>query len=189
MARSRRQPQRECFVLAPIGERGSAIREHSDQLVKFVIDPVVADRPRHFKAPPSDHLPEPGLITNQIIERIVDAPLVIAVLTNYNPNVFYELALRHGLGKPVVQMLTDGLELPFDVKPMRTVLYDLSDPDRIEEAKHDLGRHIDSIEAGAGTSLDNPLSVRPALTQTRSRGGRGARARAELRAQVTARRG
>ena len=41
----------------------------------------------------SDHLHEPGKITEQMYRELLGSDLSIAVLTGYNPNVFYELAL------------------------------------------------------------------------------------------------
>jgi len=49
----------------------------------------------------ADKISEPGIITTQIIGHIVDAELVIADLTDKNPNVFYELAIRHAIRNPI----------------------------------------------------------------------------------------
>jgi len=70
----------------------------------------------------ADELAEPGIITSQVIQHIVDDQLVIADLTERNPNVFYELALRHALRKPVVQIIHRGEAIPFDVAGMRPFL-------------------------------------------------------------------
>jgi hypothetical protein len=75
----------------------------------------------------SDKLGEPGIITSQVIKRITEDDLVIADLTELNPNVFYELAIRHMIGKPLVQIMEKGHRLPFDVAAARTVFIDHRD--------------------------------------------------------------
>ena len=88
------EPEKKtCFVISPIGEPESDTRKRADKILKYVIDPSVERR--GYKAVRADHISEPGMITSQVIQHIVDDDLVIADLTDRNPNVFYELALRH----------------------------------------------------------------------------------------------
>jgi hypothetical protein len=96
-----------CFVIAPIGEPASEIRKRSDQVFTYVITPAVQEC--GYTALRADQISEPGLIDSQVIERIVNDPLVIADLTGHNPNVFYELALKYASvqdpnGSPSSQM-------------------------------------------------------------------------------------
>src|SRR5690242_1093880 len=94
---------RLCFVISEIGEENSEIRRRADDVLKYVIAPAAIDC--GYEDPVrADQLPDPGIITSQIIQYLVESPLVVADLTGRNPNVFYELAVRHATGKPVVQM-------------------------------------------------------------------------------------
>lgn len=86
-----------CFVIAPIGEPGSETRRRSDQILNHVIKPVA--KQAGYAAVRADEEGEPGLITHQVIQHLLDDPLVIADLTGRNPNVFYELAIRHAINK------------------------------------------------------------------------------------------
>jgi hypothetical protein len=45
-------------------------------------------------------------------------PLAIADLSDPNPNVFYELAIRQAIGKPLVQIIQKDEKIPFDVMGM-----------------------------------------------------------------------
>ncbi|MEO1405777.1 MAG: hypothetical protein AAFV54_04720 [Pseudomonadota bacterium] len=56
--------------------------------------------------------------------------LIIAVLTESNPNVYYELAIAQSAAKPVILLLEKGYEAPFDIKDQRIIYYDF-DPQRI----------------------------------------------------------
>ena len=75
----------------------------------------------------ADAIGKPGMITAQIIEHITLAPLVIADLSFHNPNVFYELALRHAVRKPIVQLIRAADKLPFDISQFRTIVIDTTD--------------------------------------------------------------
>jgi hypothetical protein len=92
-----------CFFIAPIGEPGTPVREDSDQVLRHIIRPVALSF--GFKAIRADEIAEPGIITAQVIERVIESPLVIADLTGHHPNVFYELAIRRAIQKPFVQMI------------------------------------------------------------------------------------
>jgi len=145
-----------CFVIAPIGEPESETRKRSDQILKHIISPAAEEC--GYEAMRADHISEPGIITSQVIQHIVDDPLVIADLTDRNPNVFYELAIRHAIKKPLVQIIKKGEAIPFDVAGTRTVHVDHHDLDSVEEAKTEIIKQIKSVEKDA-TEVDTPISV------------------------------
>src|SRR5690242_7227892 len=93
-------PTKNCFVLRPIGEPESQRRATSDDRYEHLIQPAAAEC--GYVVTHAGLIAEPGMITPQIIKRIVDDNLVIADLTDGNPNVFYELSLRHAIRKPCV---------------------------------------------------------------------------------------
>ena len=115
---------KRCFVIAPIGAPGSETRKRSDQVLKYIIRPAVTSC--GYDAVRADEIAKPGLITSQVIQHVVNDPLVVADLTERNPNVFYELAIRHALKKPLVQISQDEV-IPFDVAGTRTIFVNHKD--------------------------------------------------------------
>lgn len=148
--------EKSCFVIAPIGESESETRKRSDQILKHVISPAAIEC--GYSTTRADQISEPGMITSQVIQHVVDDPLVVADLTERNPNVFYELAIRHAIRKPLVQLIKKGEQIPFDVAGTRTVHVDHRDLDSVEEAKTEIVAQIRSLEADAAT-LETPISV------------------------------
>jgi hypothetical protein len=146
-----------CFVISPIGEHGSEIRKRADQVLKHIIAPAVAEC--GYDAFRADQISEPGMITSQVIQHIVEAPLVIADLTGMNPNVFYELAIRHAIRKPLVQVIQKGEKIPFDVAGMRTIPVDHRDLDSVEETKEEILKQIRSVEGKQADQIESPVSV------------------------------
>jgi hypothetical protein len=69
-----------------------------------------------------------GKIIDQIWSGINAAKVLVAELTSRNPNVFYELGLAHALQKPVVLVSSNEQDVPFDLKHIRVIYYDVSDP-------------------------------------------------------------
>ncbi|MBT3066111.1 hypothetical protein [Rhodoferax sp. U11-2br] len=148
--------ERICFVISPIGDPDSETRKRSDQVFKHVIAPAVLALGYH--AVRADHISEPGMITSQVIQHIVDDPLVIADLTDRNPNVFYELAIRHAIRKPLVQLIRKGDSIPFDVAGSRTIHVDHRDLDSVDTAKSEIAAQVKSLQIDAG-KLETPISV------------------------------
>lgn len=144
-----------CFVLSPIGEKDSEIRKRSDNVFNHIINPACAKV--GMEAFRADQLHKPGLITQQVIKYILKSKIVIADLTGHNPNVFYELAIRHSFGKPVVQLITEGQRIPFDVADTRTIHYTL-DLDDIAEARENLIKQI-SAALVEGDEVNSPVSI------------------------------
>ena len=146
---------KECFLICPIGERGSRERKRSDKLLKYIVAPIA--NKLGYKVVRADTMPKSGIITSQILNMIIEAPLVIADLTDGNPNVFYELALRHAVNKPYIQVIEHEKSIPFDVSAVRTISYNLDDLDAVDQTKSEVSKQILAIDKGH--SPDSPISI------------------------------
>lgn len=152
-----------CFVISPIGEENSETRKHSDLLLKHLIEPVCEEY--NLNVVRADKIDKSGLITQQILEHLAKSYLCIADLSYSNPNVFYELGVRHVCQLPTIQIIRKGDKIPFDVSQGRTIILDLSDIytiiDRIESGRRELKDHLSSIKKNSGkeVSEDNPIKI------------------------------
>jgi hypothetical protein len=114
-----------CFYITPIGEENSEQRKHSDLFISSIVQPALDEL--GLKVIRADQIGEPGMITTQVLEYLKLSKLAIADLSYLNPNVFYEVALRHALRLPVVQIIRKADRLPFDVNQLRTLVFDTTD--------------------------------------------------------------
>jgi hypothetical protein len=155
--------EKYCFVICPIGIEGSEERKHSDMLLKHLIEPVL--HKFGLKVVRADKIDKSGLITQQIFENLLKATLCIADLSFNNPNVFYELGVRHMSQLPSIQIIKKGDKIPFDVSHGRTIVIDTSDVytliDRMESAKKELYEYVKGIVDNLQTEVsdDNPIRV------------------------------
>lgn len=111
-----------CFYIAPIGEEESEERKHSDLFLESIVAPAFDNF--EYKVIRADNIGKPGMITNQIIEYIMNSSFVVCDLSYHNPNVFYELALRHATKKPTIHIIRKCDKIPFDINDFRTVVID-----------------------------------------------------------------
>ena len=155
MAKKKSPGKENCFIICPLGEEKSETRKQSDIMLKHVFQPILDAN--SYTAIRADQIPKVGLITSQIINLIIESPLVIADLTDSNPNVFYELAIRHAIRKPYIQVIKKGQKIPFDLSGIRTIEIDLKDLDSVEFAKKEIENHI--LEYKKGHKPDSPISV------------------------------
>lgn len=153
-----------CFFIAPIGAEGSDVRIRSDQVLKHIVGPAAKEC--GYETIRADQISEPGIITSQVIQHVVEDPLVIADLTGRNPNVFYELAIRHAIKKPVVQIIHGSEAIPFDVAASRTIHFDHHDLDSAAKAREEIVRQIKSAERNP-KDVDTPITVALELQQLR----------------------
>jgi guanylate kinase len=63
-------------------------------------------------------------ITDEILQSISRAELIVCDLSYERPNVYYELGYARGLGKTVISCAKKGTTLHFDIKDFNTILYD-----------------------------------------------------------------
>jgi hypothetical protein len=146
-----------CFVIGPIGKPRTDIRAHADTLLRKIIRPVFKTHFRDFVVQRADDIARPGMIDSQVITQMLEADLVIADLTGRNPNAYYELGIRHLFHKPIIHMMKDGEDLPFDVAPFRTIVFSYDTTPDITDAKKVLRKYI----AGATMpdfKVENPVT-------------------------------
>jgi hypothetical protein len=155
---------RTCFFIAPIGDnksddpRAKQQRQHSDTILTQYLRRALEEQ--NLKVVRADEIAEPGMISKQVIDYVLKSQLVIADLSYSNPNVFYELCLRHVTGKPTVHLIRKGDRIPFDVGNFRTITIALDD---VHEAIAELDTHRAEIAnyvrtaLSAGQSRDNPI--------------------------------
>ncbi len=159
-------PNGTCFVIAPIGAEGSDTRKRSDDWLKGIIRP--AAKACGFKAVRADEIDKSGNITSQVIRQIIETPMVIADLTELNPNVFYEMAIRHVAEKPIVHIIQEGSTIPFDVQPYRTIHVG-SGFEAGLTAIEEIGNHIRDA-AATGARIENPVTQAQVNLALRSTG-------------------
>ena len=115
-----------CFVLMPFGRKpddtGRAI--DFDAIYASIIKPAIEDA--ELEPIRADEEAVGGIIHKPMFERLMLCDYAVADLTTANPNVFYELGVRHGI-RPhsTVLMFAGGTRLPFDVALLRGLPYEI----------------------------------------------------------------
>jgi len=121
-----------CFVIGPIGDQLAApgteprqVYERGLEVLELVIRGACDRLSPPIEAFRADEIDVPGEIPQQVFEALRDEELVIADLTDANPNVMYELGIRHALGRCTIQ-IGEHNRLPFDISTIRTVQFEHS---------------------------------------------------------------
>jgi hypothetical protein len=153
---SEKAPKKLCFVISPIGDVDSAARIHADWLLKGIVEPVTVEF-SEFTVRRADQDPRPGLIDVQMIDHLLSAELVIADLSFLNPNVFYEIGIRHMAQKPIIHMQLATEKPPFDVSLYRAIKFSLVKPQDLSAACAELKVAVEAVLA-TGYQVENPVT-------------------------------
>jgi len=139
---------KSCFVVCPIGHEDSPQRKRSDTVLKHIIEPVCKEL--DFNVIRVDQINTVDKIDSTIIEYLHKSDLVIADMTEHNPNAFYEIGFRHALNKPLIPIKEEETSIPFDLANLRTITYVTNDLDKVELAKNRLRETILSFNIQEG---------------------------------------
>jgi hypothetical protein len=145
---------KECFFIAPIGAEGTETRERSDGVMEYIVAP--AAHAVGLVTIRADKIAKPGQITRQVIEHVVGARASVVDLTGANPNVYYEMAVRHTAQSPTVLIAQDGEKLPFDISQMRTIFFDHTSLKSAAECREQIAQHLREAMNG---EVDSPIAA------------------------------
>jgi hypothetical protein len=97
---------------------------------------------------------------NDIWDMTNEARILLADLTGKNPNVLYELGLAHAIAKPVVMVVEDIDDVPFDLRSLRVIEYDKNHPGWGRTLKMSITNSItEALESPAQYVLPTFLAV------------------------------
>lgn len=119
--------ERHCFVVMPFG-RDASEQKWFRGWYEVVIKPAVLEAGFEPKLAAAEE--QPGAINDEIRSHLALDPMVVVDLggaepeDDPNPNVMYELGIRHALSLPLVMMAWKGQRLPFDVSNQRIIMED-----------------------------------------------------------------
>ena len=142
-----------CFVLMPFGD-------YYDSYYSELYTPAIRDA--GFDPVRADGIFTTGTVIEQIWERIKKAKVLLAELTGKNPNVFYELGLAHAIGKPIILISGKLEDVPFDLRHVRIITYDVFQPKWGEKLSKDITAHLRSAR-------DEPIQSVPRMFQLHSK--------------------
>lgn len=120
-------PSAHCFVLMPFDTL-------HDGIYTAVLKPTVISC--GFVCSRADELSSNHTIMQDIWKGVASADIILAELTDRNPNVFYELGIAHQMNKQVVLMTRSPDNIPFDLKPLRHIVYDQGNNWEVNLSKH-----------------------------------------------------
>lgn len=145
----------ECFFIAPIGDEESDVRKRSDGVMTYIVQKAVDKF--NLRTVRADQIATPGLINLQVINHVLGARAAVADLTGQNPNVFYEMAIRHTARLPLVIIAEKGTPLPFDILQMRTIFFDHTDLADADRCRSQVQAQLE--EALTNGVVESPIST------------------------------
>jgi CheY-like chemotaxis protein len=112
---------KKCFVIMPFSETETCTEDEWTEIFKNVIKPAVEKAGFNYRCERSN-LPI-GSIIEDILDKLNRSDLVIADLTDRNPNVLYELGVRHTIGGPAIMIAHSKADIPFDLLTYSFIIY------------------------------------------------------------------
>lgn len=146
--------EKACLYISPIGDEGSDTRRHADLFLGSLVIPAMEELELNVKR--ADQIDHAGMITGVVMEWLDKAKLVVADLSMLNPNVFYELALRHAKRKPLVCLIRKADKLPFDINQIGVVVVDNTD---LYSYVPQMESYRSQIAAKARRAIEDPDAV------------------------------
>jgi hypothetical protein len=152
---------RTCFVILPFGKTTDKHDEaywtqHFETVIKPAVEKATDGRTLlGYKALLAN--PPGGGIIENVFQNLQSADVVLADLTDFNPNVVYELAIRQCLHDRTIVILEKGLEPPFYFKDYKIISYSTATYQEVDQFKEDIQRSLLNLTYNNSSASDNPI--------------------------------
>lgn len=110
---------RKCFVIMPFSK---TVEKHDEEYWTIFFDTIKKIMEENGYSCIRSEVGPYKLFSN-IIKNIENSDVVIAVLTDFNSNVWYELGIRHTLRTGTIMLLQEGQKVPFDISDFGIIFY------------------------------------------------------------------
>ncbi|HZM20911.1 MAG TPA: macro domain-containing protein [Anaerolineales bacterium] len=135
---------KKCFVIMPFGKKKDIDGYEVDfdhvyhELIYKAVKELGVDCER------CDEIIDMGAIHKKMFRGIFDADLSVVDITSLNPNVFYELGVRHALHRygTLVIRRNSNLPIPFNINGLNILGYDIDSTDQLESHRKKIRDHI-----------------------------------------------
>lgn len=152
---------KKCFVIMPFGTDDPELKKRFDGVYKGIIVPAVKEA--GYEPVREDISNTPGSIPKSIMIKLATYDMVLADLSNANPNVFYELGIRHVMSKSAtVLMMNKNSRIPFDNASYRVIQY-TTDLDDLYDIQASIISAIKAREDAPNTSDNSVHDTYPEL--------------------------
>jgi hypothetical protein len=176
---NRSEDKPRCIIISPIGQPNSAVRLHADMVLHSIIKPALPD----FDVKRGDDLGAAEMISGKMIEAICDSELAVADLTAHNPNVLYELGLRHMVERPVIHIAAEGTKLPFDTAGAGIFHYNIADIHSHMRLRVDIAKAA-ALVLARGYKVSNPVTAAREAFKLRQSSGSNDVMLGQMRTQI-----
>ena len=140
----------KCFVMMPI--KSALERDRWKKILDEIIRPAIHRYDNTIEVVRVDELPGVGNWLKKIIDQTHSSEVVIADLTTANPNVMWELGLRHGSSHSGTIMITQNLkDVPSDLLSYNVITYN--------EDGSDLETFIEKISSALTEIFDSSPKI------------------------------
>lgn len=144
-----------CFVIMPISDVHGYEPGHFGRVYEHVLKPAIVAA--GYVPIRADDTIKTDYIVVGIIQKIVESEMVICDFSAKNPNVMYELGVRHAFNKPVALIKDRRTDKVFDIQGLRYVEYD--DSLRIDTVQKDIAKISSAIQDTASANGKGVNSV------------------------------
>jgi O-acetyl-ADP-ribose deacetylase (regulator of RNase III) len=153
---------KNCFVIMPFGKKlirdglvidtvdGDDAAEPAggkivdfEHIYRFLIENTI--KGMNINCIKANRIPRAGWIHFEMFHQIKDSDVAIVDITALNPNVFYELGIRHALAKHATILIRQGgTRIPFNISGLNVIEYpdDLSNEQRVRHARQQIRQFV-----------------------------------------------
>lgn len=153
--------EKRCFVMMPFSDQGDYPKGHFQKVYEQIFVPAITKA--GYKPYRVDENTISDSIIDKIFEGVQNCEMALCDLSNRNPNVLYELGLRHAYNKPVVLVKDERTANIFDVSVISTVPYESNRLyENVLEAQEKISESLKSTGKGNDLSLVQFVRAREA---------------------------